>query len=71
MILIFLVAYFYVFIARSPDDVSKNLNKAGGYIPGIRPGKETSTYIRQVLSRITLLGAISSIVTTEKFFTKN
>ena len=57
MILIFLFAYFYVFIAMNPEEVSKNLNKAGGYIPGIRPGKETSTYIRQVLSRITLLGA--------------
>lgn len=57
MILIFIFAYFYVFIAMNPDEVSKNLNKSGGYIPGIRPGKETSTYIRQVLSRITLLGA--------------
>ena len=57
MVLIFLFAYFYVFIAMNPEDVSKNLSKAGGYIPGIRPGKETSTYIRQVLSRITLLGA--------------
>ena len=57
MVLIFLFAYFYVFIAMNPDDVAKNLNKAGGYIPGIRPGKETSTYVRQVLSRITLLGA--------------
>ena len=57
MVLIFLFAYFYVFIAMNPEEVSKNLSKAGGYIPGIRPGKETSTYIRQVLSRITLLGA--------------
>ena len=57
MVLIFIFAYFYVFIAMNPDEVSKNLNKSGGYIPGIRPGKETSTYIRQVLSRITLLGA--------------
>jgi preprotein translocase subunit SecY len=57
MVLIFLFAYFYVFIAMNPEDVSKNLNKSGGYIPGIRPGKETSAYIKKVLSRITLLGA--------------
>jgi preprotein translocase subunit SecY len=57
MVLIFLFAYFYVFIALNPDDVSKNLSKSGGYIPGIRPGKETSAYVRKVLARITLLGA--------------
>lgn len=58
MVLIFIFAYFYVFIALNPDEVSKNLNKSGGYIPGIRPGKDTAKYVRQVLSRITLLGAL-------------
>ena len=38
--------------------IAKNLNRQGGYIPGIRPGKETTKYIKTVLSRITLLGAI-------------
>lgn len=57
MVLIFLFAYFYVFIAMNPAEVSKNLNKSGGYIPGVRPGTETSAYIKKVLSRITLLGA--------------
>lgn len=52
-------AYFYTFIvAINPENLSKNLNNNGGYIPGIRPGSETKTYISQVLSRITFLGAI-------------
>ena len=42
----------------NPEDLSKNLNKNGGYIPGIRPGKETSDYISKVLSRITFMGGI-------------
>lgn len=58
MILIILFTYIYTFMVLSPDKMSKDLNKAGGYIPGIRPGTETKTYISKVLSRITFLGAI-------------
>ena len=58
IILIFLFAFFYVFLSINPEELSKNLNKQGGYIPGVRPGKETKDYIKTVLSRITLIGAI-------------
>jgi preprotein translocase subunit SecY len=50
--------YFYISIIFNPADVADNLRKYGGFIPGIRPGKNTSDYIDDVLSRITLAGAI-------------
>jgi preprotein translocase subunit SecY len=50
--------YFYVSIVFNPVDVADNLRKYGGFIPGIRPGKNTSDYIDATLSRITLVGAV-------------
>ena len=50
--------YFYVSIIFNPNDVAENLRKYGGFIPGIRPGKNTSDYIDDILSRITLVGAV-------------
>jgi preprotein translocase subunit SecY len=50
--------YFYVSIVFNPVDVADNLRKYGGFIPGIRPGKNTSDFIDITLSRITLIGAI-------------
>ena len=50
--------YFYISIIFNPVDVADNLRKYGGFIPGIRPGKNTSDYIDDVLSRITLAGAV-------------
>ncbi len=50
--------YFYVSIIFNPVDVADNLRKYGGFIPGIRPGKNTSDFIDGVLSRLTLVGAI-------------
>jgi preprotein translocase subunit SecY len=50
--------YFYVSIIFNPNDVAENLRKYGGFIPGIRPGKNTSDYIDEILSRITLVGAV-------------
>ncbi len=50
--------YFYISIIFNPVDVADNLRKYGGFIPGIRPGKNTSDYIDDVLSRITLAGAL-------------
>ena len=58
ILLILFFAYFYVFLQINPDQLSEDLQKNGGYIPGIKPGKETSKYIKQVLSRITVIGAI-------------
>ncbi|HPA56029.1 MAG TPA: preprotein translocase subunit SecY [bacterium] len=56
--LIVFFCFFYTFIQFKTEDVAENINKQGGYIPGVRPGKETVTYINTVLSRITFGGAI-------------
>lgn len=50
--------YFYTAVTFNPVDVADNMRKAGGYIPGIRPGKKTSDYIDWVLTRITFIGAL-------------
>ena len=57
MMLILAFAYFYTFMQLKPNEMSENLNKNGGYIPGIRPGKETTEYVKTVLKRITIVGA--------------
>ncbi len=51
-------AYFYTAIVFNPDDVAENMRKYGGFVPGIRPGKRTAEYIDQILTRITLVGAV-------------
>ncbi len=58
VVLIIFFAYFYTAVTFNPIDVADNLKKHGGYIPGIRPGKQTADYIDFVLSRITFGGAI-------------
>src|SRR6516162_5877368 len=55
-------AYFYVSIVFNPSEVADNMRKYGGFIPGIRPGKRTSDYINEVLTRITLVGALYLII---------
>lgn len=55
--LIVFFCYFYTAVTFNPNDVAENMRKYGGYIPGIRPGKNTADYIDKVLSRITLGGA--------------
>jgi len=55
-------AYFYVSIVMRPDDIADNFRKSGSFIPGIRPGKRTSDYINDILTRITLVGALYLIV---------
>ena len=57
VVLIIAFAYFYISISFNPVEVSNNLKKNGGFIPGIRPGKPTADYIQKVLGRITLIGA--------------
>lgn len=57
-ILVFLFTYFYTAVTFDPEALSTNLQKNGAFIPGIRPGASTSSYISNVLSRITLLGAV-------------
>jgi preprotein translocase subunit SecY len=51
-------AYFYVSIVFNPSDVADNMRKYGGFIPGIRPGHRTRDYINDVLTRVTLIGAL-------------
>lgn len=58
VVIIMLFSFFYTFLTVNPEELSKNLNRQGGYIPGVRPGKETKDYISTVLSRITLVGAL-------------
>lgn len=57
-ILVFAFTFFYTFIVFKPDQVSENLQKQGGFVPGIRPGFETKEFISNVVSRVTFLGAI-------------
>jgi preprotein translocase subunit SecY len=58
VILILAFAYFYTFMQLKPNEMSENLQKNGGYIPGIRPGKDTTEYVKTVLKRITIVGAV-------------
>jgi preprotein translocase subunit SecY len=55
-------AYFYISIVFNPNEVADNMRKWGGFIPGIRPGKRTADYINDVLTRITLVGALYLVI---------
>lgn len=57
-LLIVFFTYFYTAIAFNPKDVSDNMKKQGGFIPGVRPGKATSDFIDNILTKITLPGSI-------------
>lgn len=54
---IFLFSYFYAFYTIKPKEMAENVNKNGGFIPGIRPGEETVNYVSAILKRITTVGA--------------
>ncbi|YCA43809.1 preprotein translocase subunit SecY [Bacillus sp. JZ8] len=56
--LIVAFTYFYTFVQVNPEQVAENLQKQGGYIPGIRPGKNTQEFITKVLYRLTIVGAL-------------
>ena len=60
LFIIFVIAftYFYTFVTIKPKELSENLQKNGGYIPGVRPGEETEKYVSKVLIRITVVGSI-------------
>ena len=57
-LLILFFSYFYNQIQFNPDDISKNIQQNGGFIPGTRPGKPTADYLKKISGRITLFGAI-------------
>ena len=56
--LIIFFCFFYTAVVFNPEETSENLKRNGGFIPGIRPGKSTATYLDYVLTRITVIGAI-------------
>jgi preprotein translocase subunit SecY len=56
--MILLFAFFYVGIVFNPTELADNMRKNGGFIPGIRPGRNTSDYVSRILKRLTLIGAI-------------
>ncbi len=60
--LIMFFGYFYTMLQMNPEEMSKNLNKAGGYIPGIRPGADTQKYISSTLGRVTFVGSILLVI---------
>lgn len=57
-ILVFIFTFFYTYIVFQPEQVAENLQKQGSFIPGIRPGQETTTFLRYVVSRLTAIGAV-------------
>jgi preprotein translocase subunit SecY len=57
-LLVFLFTYFYTAITFDPDSISKNLQRSGAFIPGVRPGVSTSSYIAKTLFRLTMIGAL-------------
>lgn len=58
MALIFFFAFFYTSIVFNPDEIAQNLKKNGGYIPGVRSGKETADFIAMITNRLNLIGGI-------------
>lgn len=56
-ILVFAFTYFYISVTFDPGEISKNLQRSGGFIPGIRPGEPTTGYLKSIISRITVFGA--------------
>ena len=57
-VLVVAFTYFYTSVTFDPGQISENVQKQGGFIPGIRPGKQTTNFLKYVLNRITLTGAI-------------
>lgn len=62
VLLIVFFGYFYTFMIMNPEEMSKNLNERGGYIPGIRPGQDTSSYISNTMGKLTLVGSIFLVI---------
>ncbi len=56
--LIIIFTYFYTAVSFDPEDVSDNIKKYGGFVPGIRPGRPTTDYLTRILERLTLVGAL-------------
>lgn len=57
-VLVVLFTYFYTSVTFDPKNISENIQKQGGFVPGIRPGRRTTNYLKYVVNRITLTGAL-------------
>ena len=62
IVLIFFFAYFWTFLEINPEEMSKNFAKNGAYIPGVRPGDATIEYVSNVLSKLTIVGALFLVI---------
>lgn len=62
VVLIYFFAYFYTFLQLKPDELAKNLQNNGGFIPGVRPGKDTEKHISGILSKLTIVGGLFLVV---------
>ena len=62
VLFIFVFGYFYTFFQLKPKELAENLQKNGGYIPGVRPGEETVKYVTKVLKRITIVGTLFLVI---------
>lgn len=58
-ILVFTFTYFYTAVVFKPSEIAENLQKQGGFIPGVRPGNETARYLKKIITRLTLFGALA------------
>ena len=57
-VLVFIFTFFYTAVTFDPKSISTNLQKSGGFVPGIRPGEATANFIRNILNRVLVIGAI-------------
>ncbi len=62
VVLVVFFAYFYTSITFNPIEISNNMKRQGGFIPGIRPGKPTTEYLSKILNRIVFIGAVGLII---------
>ena len=60
--LVIFFAYFYTSVTFNPLEISNNMKKQGGFIPGIRPGKPTTDYLTSVLNSIIFMGAVGMVI---------
>lgn len=58
-LLVFVFTYFYTAITFNPEEIAKNLQRSGGFVPGIRPGEATSQFFSAIVNRVTLFGAVA------------
>jgi preprotein translocase subunit SecY len=58
-VLVFAFTYFYTAVVFKPAEIAENLQKQGGFIPGVRPGNETARYLKKIITRLTLFGALA------------